>query len=53
VTPLATSDVDLPPCERSALAIVRDYMARRDPRGRSFAGLNAPVFPEAKAGSGG
>ena len=52
VTPLATSDVDLPPCERTALDIVRDYMARRDPRGRSFAGLNAPAFPEPKAAAG-
>ena len=47
VTPLATTDVELPPCDRSALAIVRDVMARRDPRGRSVAGLSAPVFPEA------
>jgi 3-oxoacyl-[acyl-carrier-protein] synthase-3 len=28
VTPLATTDVDLPPCERSALDIVRSYLPK-------------------------
>ena len=51
VSPLATTDVDLPPCERSALDIVRGYMARRDPRGRSAQGLLRPVFPEARPAS--
>ena len=47
VTPLGESDVALPPCDRSALDIVREYMQRRDPRGRSRAGLAAPVFTDA------
>ena len=47
VTPLAESDVALPPCDRSALDLVRDHMRRRDPRGRSLAGLSSPVFPDA------
>jgi 3-oxoacyl-[acyl-carrier-protein] synthase-3 len=45
-TPLGATDVDLPPCERSALDLVREFMARVDPPGRSAAGLNAPRFPE-------
>jgi 3-oxoacyl-[acyl-carrier-protein] synthase-3 len=45
-TPLGATDVDLPPCERSALDLVREFMARVAPPGRSSAGLNAPRFPE-------
>jgi 3-oxoacyl-[acyl-carrier-protein] synthase-3 len=48
VTPLEHSDVALPPCGQTALDIVRDYMRKRDPRGRSQAGLMAPVFPETR-----
>lgn len=48
VTPLATSDVALPPCDRTALEIVREYMERRDANGRSKAGLMSPVFPEVR-----
>ncbi len=51
VTPVGQSDVALPPCERSALDIVRDYMKRRDPRGRSFNGLTGPVFAETQVGA--
>jgi 3-oxoacyl-[acyl-carrier-protein] synthase-3 len=47
VTPLGESDVALPPCDRSALDIVRDHMRRRDPRGRSLTGLTSPVFTDA------
>jgi len=47
VTPLGESDVALPPCDRSALDIVRDHMKRRDPRGRSLTGLTSPVFTDA------
>jgi 3-oxoacyl-[acyl-carrier-protein] synthase III len=47
VTPLRESDVALPPCDRSALDLVRDHMKRRDPRGRSLAGLTSPVFADA------
>ena len=39
VSPLAQSDAALPPCERSALDMARDYMGRRDPTGRSAKGL--------------
>jgi 3-oxoacyl-[acyl-carrier-protein] synthase III len=49
VTPLDASDAALPPCDRSAVAIVRDYMKRRDPRGRSQTGLMAPILPEQTA----
>jgi len=42
-TPIDVSDVELPPCERSALEMARDYMSRRDPDGRSAKGLAAPV----------
>jgi 3-oxoacyl-[acyl-carrier-protein] synthase-3 len=47
VTPLAQSDVALPPCERSALEMARDYMGRRDPNGRSAKGLAEPLIPAA------
>ncbi len=47
VTPLRESDVALPPCDRSALDLVRDHMKRRDPRGRSLAGLTSPAFTDA------
>jgi 3-oxoacyl-[acyl-carrier-protein] synthase-3 len=43
VTPIDASDAELPPCERSALDMARDYMSRRDPEGRSAKGLAAPV----------
>jgi 3-oxoacyl-[acyl-carrier-protein] synthase-3 len=46
VTPLETSDVELPPCDRSALEIVQDYLQRRDPRGRSQHGLTSPLLPD-------
>ena len=45
-TPLDTTDIKLPPCEQSALAIVRGYMKQHGERGRSAVGLAAPVFPE-------
>ena len=47
VTPLAQSSVELPPCERSALEMARDYMGRRDPNGRSAKGLAVPVISAA------
>jgi len=43
VTPIAQSDVELPPCRRSALEMARDYMGRRDPTGRSARGLQLPT----------
>jgi 3-oxoacyl-[acyl-carrier-protein] synthase III len=46
VTPLGTSDAELPPCTQSALEIVNEVRARQDPHGRSLAGLMAPSFAE-------
>jgi len=46
--PLATAIAELPPCPQTALEIVRDVMATRQPAGRSNAGLMAPVLPDAK-----
>ena len=48
VTPLGTSDVALPPCDTSALDIVRGYLDRRNAHGRSQAGLMSPVFSETR-----
>ncbi|HYV96075.1 MAG TPA: ketoacyl-ACP synthase III [Gemmatimonadaceae bacterium] len=49
VTPLGTSARDLPPCTKSALEMVNEVRANRDPHGRSLAGLMAPVFAEDQA----
>jgi 3-oxoacyl-[acyl-carrier-protein] synthase-3 len=46
ITPIDVSDADLPPCDRSALEMVNALRARKEPRGRSNAGLAGPVFPE-------
>jgi hypothetical protein len=46
VTPIATADVELPPCTRTALEIVNELRAMKQSRGRSAAGLAAPIFPE-------
>lgn len=48
VTSLGTSDAALPPCNKTALQMVNDIRAVRDPAGRSARGLAAPVFPEAR-----
>jgi 3-oxoacyl-[acyl-carrier-protein] synthase III len=47
VTALGESDVRLPPCERPALDMVRDFMRRHDGHGRSAAGLNAVTLSDA------
>jgi 3-oxoacyl-[acyl-carrier-protein] synthase-3 len=47
LTPLATTDVDLPPCTRSALEIVNEIRARKHAHDSSQAGLMAPHFAEA------
>jgi 3-oxoacyl-[acyl-carrier-protein] synthase III len=47
VTPIATSDIELPPCEKSALEMVQDLMAIKAPIGRSEVQLMAPRFIEA------
>lgn len=49
VTPLAKTDIDLPPCERSALEIVNEIRARKDPHGRSAAGLMQQTYAENRA----
>jgi 3-oxoacyl-[acyl-carrier-protein] synthase III len=46
VTPLSTVDVDLAPCHSTALEIVNELRAMKQARGRSAAGLAAPIFPE-------
>jgi 3-oxoacyl-[acyl-carrier-protein] synthase III len=46
ITPIGTSPVAMPPCERSALEMVNAIRSRQDPHGRSFAGLMSPVFAE-------
>ncbi len=46
VTPLGTSDRELPPCTETALELVNEVRATQDPHGRSLRGLMAPVFVE-------
>jgi 3-oxoacyl-[acyl-carrier-protein] synthase-3 len=47
VTPLGTSDAELPPLTRTALEIVNGYRAERARRAESEPGLQAPRFAEA------
>jgi 3-oxoacyl-[acyl-carrier-protein] synthase-3 len=51
VTPLGTSDAALPPCTKTALEMVNEVRAHRDPHGRSLAGLMAPTFAEDRVAS--
>jgi len=53
VTPLGTSSMELPPCERTALQIVNGIRAQKDAQGASFAGLTGPVFAETAAAHAG
>lgn len=46
VTPLGTSDRQLPPLTKTALEMVNEIRAIQDPHGRSLAGLMSPVFAE-------
>jgi 3-oxoacyl-[acyl-carrier-protein] synthase-3 len=46
VTPLATTDVDLPPPSQTALGRVRELIALKEPHGRSTAGLMAAKLAE-------
>ncbi|HEX4933203.1 MAG TPA: ketoacyl-ACP synthase III [Gemmatimonadaceae bacterium] len=48
ITPLGTTDADLPPCTQSALEMVNAVRAHQDPHGRSATGLMAPVFAEVR-----
>ncbi len=47
VTPIATSDAELPPCDRTALEMVRELMAIKSPHERSEVGLMNVKFCEA------
>jgi 3-oxoacyl-[acyl-carrier-protein] synthase-3 len=42
-TPLGKTDVDLVPCEKSALEMVRELITAKSPAGRSAEGLAAPL----------
>ena len=46
VTPRDGTDVELPPCEQTALEMVNALRAAKVAKERSRAGLNSPVFPE-------
>jgi 3-oxoacyl-[acyl-carrier-protein] synthase-3 len=48
VTPLGTSDRQLPPLTKTALELVNEIRAIQDPHGRSLAGLMSPVFVESR-----
>jgi 3-oxoacyl-[acyl-carrier-protein] synthase-3 len=48
VTPLATTDVDLPRPAQTALERVRELMALKEPHGRSAAGLMAAKLAETR-----
>ena len=45
VTPLGTSDRQLPECTRTALEMVNEIRATQDPHGRSRAGLEGALSP--------
>ena len=46
VTPLGTSNLELPPETQTALEMVNAIRAKQDPHGRSREGLMTPVFAE-------
>ena len=46
VTPVATTDIDLPPCDKTALQMVQELMAHKQPHDRSEAALMSPRFIE-------
>jgi 3-oxoacyl-[acyl-carrier-protein] synthase-3 len=48
-TPLATSNAELPPCDRTAVEMIQEYIRRHEPLGRSDKGLMGPVFGAATA----
>jgi 3-oxoacyl-[acyl-carrier-protein] synthase III len=47
VTPIAVSDIELPPCEKTALEMVQDLMKIKEPHDRSEAALMGATFIEA------
>ncbi len=48
-TPVEASDVELPPCDKTALELVNEIRATKDPRGRSLAGIEAAYYVDRKA----
>jgi len=48
-TPLGVSTAELPPCDRTAVEMIQDYIRRHEPLGRSDKGLMAHVFGAAAA----
>ncbi len=46
ITPIDTTDVDLPPCTKTALELVAELRAIKRASGVSAPGLAAPIFPE-------
>ena len=48
VQPLGSTNIDLPPSSMSAMEIVNDLRKRKDPHGRSAAGLMSPRFAESR-----
>ncbi len=48
VTPIGVSDVELPPCDKTALQLVNELIAQRAPHERSEATLQACTFIEAR-----
>lgn len=46
ITPLGTTDRDLPPCEKTGLELVNEVRSRQDPRGRSLKALQSVHFAE-------
>ncbi len=48
VTPLGESALQMPAATQTALEMVNAVRATQDPGGRSRAGLEAPVFAEAR-----
>jgi len=48
VTPLGTSNRELPPLTKTALEMVQEIRERQDPHGRSMEGLTSMVFVESQ-----
>ncbi len=48
VTPVAVADIELPPCDKTALEMVQGLMAHKTPHDRSEAALMSPKFIEAR-----
>ncbi|MCC6820878.1 MAG: ketoacyl-ACP synthase III [Verrucomicrobia subdivision 3 bacterium] len=44
ITPITTTDIDLPPCDKTALQLVQDLMAQKEPHIRSEAALASVRF---------